>query len=214
MIAGARLLLFAKTPLPGTVKTRLAAALPEPATTQFYIELLNYTVSQAVQAALCPIELWVSPQTQHPLFQYYQQQWDIPLYLQQGNDLGQRMSHALQSALTRASVAVIIGSDCPSLTALDIQMAIHMLIHDTAPVVFVPAEDGGYVLLGVQQVIPALFNDMPWGSSQIMALSRLRLGALSIPWRELETRWDVDTAADWQRLQQQAFWQRRPRLFF
>lgn len=204
----ARLLIFARAPILGTVKTRLAVTLPEPATTQLYQQMLDYTVEQAVTAALCPVEIWCSPDTAHPLFRDYHQRWGIALHQQHGLDLGQRLQYALQSALTRAHSALVIGSDCPALSVADLEAALAALENGCA-VVFNPAEDGGYVLLGLRQLILALFEEMPWGSAQVMAMSRQRLTQLSIPWQELATRWDVDTLEAVQRLQHYAPWQQR-----
>lgn len=190
----------------GTVKTRLAADLPEPATTQLYQQMLDYTVKQAVEAALCPIEIWCSPHTEYPIFRGYQQRWGVALYSQQGLDLGQRLQYALQAALAQAHYAVVIGSDCPALSTSDLEAAL-VVLERGCPVVFNPAEDGGYVLLGLRQLILALFQDIPWSSDQVMTICRERLIQLSIPWQELATRWDVDTMDAVRRLQCYVPWQ-------
>jgi glycosyltransferase A (GT-A) superfamily protein (DUF2064 family) len=76
--------------------------------------------------------------------------------------------------------------------------------------VFAPAEDGGYVLIGLARNEPRLFSGISWGSAQVMAQTRECLRACALRWHELETLWDVDRPEDWQRLQQSGLFDDRP----
>ena len=102
-----------------------------------------------------------------------------------------------RSPTTRA--ALLIGSDCPALTARHLRQADRAL-RDGADAVFVPCEDGGYALIGLKRVDARLFDGIAWGGETVMAETRSRLRGLGWRWRELETLWDVDRPEDYQRL--------------
>jgi rSAM/selenodomain-associated transferase 1 len=192
------LLVFCKAPLPGQVKTRLMPELSAEEALAAHLDLSRRTLSMATAKRLCPVELWCSPTVGHPFFTEAAQHYAVSLRQQQGRDLGERMHHALSAALRHFSRAVLIGTDCPSLRPDHIEAAIKAL--DNAPnAVFAPAEDGGYVLVGLNRPQPAVFTDMAWGSPEVMEVTRGRLKALGEPHVELETQWDVDTAADFER---------------
>jgi hypothetical protein len=107
------------------------------------------------------------------------------------------MARALERLLA-SGPAVLIGSDCPSLRAEDIRAAAGSLAtHDA---VFQPAEDGGYVLVGLARVLPGLFEGIGWGKASVMRDTRSRLRAAAATWRELPSRWDVDRPEDYRRL--------------
>jgi glycosyltransferase A (GT-A) superfamily protein (DUF2064 family) len=109
------------------------------------------------------------------------------------------MLNAFEDALTRSRHVLLMGSDCPSLTAADLRAAARALRegHDA---VFCPAEDGGYVLVGLSQAMPALFDAMTWGTAIVMEETRQRLRNLGWRWHELPVHWDVDRPQDYQRL--------------
>jgi rSAM/selenodomain-associated transferase 1 len=119
----------------------------------------------------------------------------LTLWQQQGNDLGERMNHALNTALKHYKRAILIGCDSPSLTTQDLADAISAL-NDKTTAVFAPAEDGGYVLIGLTRPQPELFTAMPWGSNQVMTETRTRCQQLGIIYHELAQQWDVDTPDD------------------
>jgi len=113
---------------------------------------------------------------------------------QLGADLGERMCRALSGALERSSRAVLIGTDCPGLSAPVLRQAFEVLDHRDA--VLGPALDGGYVLIGLRVAGPALFWDIPWGTDRVLELSRLRLRAMGWRWSELEPLRDLDRPDD------------------
>jgi uncharacterized protein len=190
--------IFCKTPQLGLVKTRLMPALSAEEALAAHLELSRRTLSLATKNCLCPIELWCTPTVDHPFFFEAAQHDSVRLCEQQGRNLGERMHHALISALHDYSSAVLIGTDCPSLTERDLKAAITAL-DANANVVFAPAEDGGYVLVGLNRPRPELFANMPWGTSAVMEISRARLAAIGQPHVELAVQWDVDIAADFAR---------------
>ena len=109
------------------------------------------------------------------------------------------MLHAALAGLAVTPSVLIIGSDCPALSAGDLQRAAVALAnqHDA---VLVPAEDGGYVLIGLKWWDARLFSDIAWGTDQVMAATRERLTLLNWRWLEFASSWDVDRPADYERL--------------
>ena len=114
-------------------------------------------------------------------------------------DLGARMQHAAAAALAVTGRILIIGTDCPALTPAELRLAADRLDarHDA---VLIPAEDGGYVLIGLKWWNPRLFSDIAWGSDQVLATTRARLAELRWRWHELPPSWDVDRPPDFARL--------------
>ena len=104
------------------------------------------------------------------------------------------MAYALKSC----QPTVLIGSDCPILTPKIIADAFAALQTDYS-VVLAPAEDGGYVLIGMRQFIPEIFTNMPWGTSQVFSITKQRLNRLGIKWYQLPTQWDIDRPEDLER---------------
>ena len=94
---------------------------------------------------------------------------------------------------------LLIGTDSPALQPAHLATAADLLrdVHDA---VFIPAEDGGYVLVGLRQPQPRLFENIDWGSEQVMAQTRDRLAGLGLRWAEPLTLWDIDRPADLARL--------------
>jgi hypothetical protein len=191
----AKLLIFAKAPEPGRVKTRLAPALGFEAAAQLYQQLLIRTVELFSRAGLCEVECWCAPDARHPLFQQLAEAHDLELQVQQGLDLGERMGFAAQQALHTAESVVLIGADCPVLATGHLLRVLGRL-QQGCDAVLGPAEDGGYVLLGLNCYHPSLFSDMAWGEDQVLAQTRVRMERLGWRWEELEPLWDLDRPED------------------
>jgi rSAM/selenodomain-associated transferase 1 len=192
---GALIMVFCKAPIPGQVKTRLSPHLTGEEAAQLHCELAEKTLQTATQKSLCDVQLWCTPNVGHPFFITMSQKYSAPRHLQEGADLGERMHHAICHALTEYDNAIIIGCDCPSLTSDDLEQAITQLTQD-AQCVLSPAEDGGYVLIGLDNAEPALFREIPWGTDKVLETTRTRIKALNIRHHELTTQWDVDTYQD------------------
>jgi rSAM/selenodomain-associated transferase 1 len=192
-----RILIFARAPLAGEVKTRLIPVLGKEGAARLQARLLEQILGMALESRLAPVQLWCTPDTTHPLFQKAELE-GVSLYTQQGDDLGQRMQHALDSALQEGGQAVLIGTDCPLMDAGYLAAAIEALCgHE---VVLGPAEDGGYVLLGVNRAGIDIYRGIEWGSDQVMQQTRALLQQAGIDWQELATLWDVDRPEDLSRL--------------
>ena len=194
------ILLFAKAPVEGQVNTRLIPDIGKQAATQLQHELIEQRLSILTGSSLAAVELHCLPNTSHQCFLEAEQSYPLTLLNQVGDDLGERMCNALTVALQKYRFCILLGTDAPALDAEAIAMAIaHLRAGD--PVVFVPAEDGGYVLLGLSEVHRFLFEGISWGSENVMQQSRHALVANGVDYRELDTCWDIDRVEDYQRYQ-------------
>lgn len=193
--SNSRLLIFAKAPVPGQVKTRLAPALGYTGAALFYRDLLTQTITKFARAELCPVECWCAPDTEHVIFQNASKELGVVLQQQSGADLGERMAYAARETLSEAQAVILIGGDCPVLQPDHLRRVLEWLSADVDAVVG-PAEDGGYVLLGLRKFDPLLFEGICWGGDQVLAATQERLERLGWHWRMLETLWDLDRPAD------------------
>jgi len=191
-----RLLLLTKAPDPGQVKTRLIPLLGETAAAELYAQLLHDCLTLCTRAALCPVDLWCSPSTEHPFFQQCHQQYQTTLHAQPAGDLGQRMSLAIHTTLAQADYVVLIGADCPTLTAKDLVTALDAL-EAGIDVVIGPAEDGGYYLIGMREHHAALFEEIPWSTDEVLSITENRLREHKLRAHKLSVRKDLDTPEDY-----------------
>jgi len=195
---GARILIFAKAPVPGRVKTRLSPALGSRSASDLHARLLLDTVARLATAGLAPLELWCAPDPEQHPFPELANRYGLELHRQQGANLGERMLGGATDALRRSSGVILVGTDCPLLDGAYLERALTALERQDA--VLGPAEDGGYVLLGLKGVVDALFRGIPWGGDQVATMTRERMEALRWKWMELPALWDVDRPEDLERL--------------
>jgi uncharacterized protein len=190
-------IVFARAPTPGQVKTRLVPRLGDWGAARLQARLTRLALRTALAARCGPVELHGTPRARNGFFMSIQAQLPIRLRQQRGTDLGERMRRALQDALRRHRGAILIGSDCPALDARDLRRAARLLCggYDA---VLAPAEDGGYVLIALKRVPPGLFDGVGWGGPRVYADTAKKLSGRR--WRALRTLWDVDRPADLERL--------------
>ena len=196
--ANDRILIFAKAPEPGKTKTRLIPALGAARAAEFYQELLESTVKRLAAAGFSSLHCCCTPDTDYPVFRRLSADYGVKLEIQVGKDLGERMEYAARKALIGADSVLLIGGDCPILESRHLVQALRWL-QQGEDAVLGPAEDGGYVLLGLKQVNRALFQQIPWGGDRVLELTRQRLEMLGWRWRELEPLWDLDRPEDLER---------------
>ncbi|MBE0627616.1 MAG: TIGR04282 family arsenosugar biosynthesis glycosyltransferase [Burkholderiales bacterium] len=195
-------MVFAKAPTPGRVKTRLIPALGAKGAAALQRRLIERTLGTAEEARPGTLELWCAPGPDDPFFAACALRHGISLRTQCDGDLGVRMALALESALAAGSPGILIGCDCPAFTAAYLREAAAALA-DGNDAVLGPAEDGGYVLIGLARPAPAqFFAGMPWGTAAVMQETRVRLMRGNMRWRELAPLWDLDRPEDLQRLHQ------------
>jgi len=192
-------IVFAKAPVPGQVKTRLVESLGVHGASQLYERLASHTLRTALTSGVGPVVLWCAPSTDHPFFRRCADEFNVELHKQSEGDLGRRMADAFQETLKGATQALLIGTDCPSLNGEDLREAALVLGH-RADAVMGPTEDGGYVLIGLRTLAPSLFEGVPWGTEEVLPETRQRLRNLGWVWHELPVRWDVDRPEDLKRM--------------
>jgi hypothetical protein len=198
---GAAIAVFAKAPRAGEVKTRLAAGIGAAEAAAVHARLVHHALETATAAAPGRVELWCAPDIDDPFFAGCAARWQVPLHAQQGADLGARMSAAFAHAYAQRHPLVIIGADCPALGVDDLREAMGLLgTHDA---VVAPAEDGGYVLIGLAHPAPVLFQHIAWSSPDVMLVTRERARQARLDLAEMRTFWDVDRPEDYERLERE-----------
>lgn len=192
------MLVLAKAPRPGHVKTRLTPLIGEEGAAALQARLIEHALKTARAASLGGIELHGEP-AEDDFLRYCAGHYGATLRPQSGGDLGERMRAALEGALNTSVCAILIGADCPALAARDLRLAARSL-DDGNDAVFTPTEDGGYALVALRRCDPRLFENIAWSTPVVMDETRARLRSLGWRWQELDTRWDVDRPADYERL--------------
>ena len=181
-----RLAIFARAGRLGAVKRRLAQNIGDAAALRAHLELLESTLT-----ALAPgtgkfePELWLEGEGEMPACASV-----MPQRRQPAGDLGARMLAAFEDGVT-----VLVGSDVPTLTAAHVDGALARL--RWADLVFTPAEDGGYCLVGMNAPMPEVFGGIPWGTSEVMERTLARVGGRRVAL--MEGLWDVDRGRDYRR---------------
>lgn len=190
---------LAKAPVRGLAKTRLAPALGDAGAARLQRRLTLDVLRAARAASLGPIELWGSPDARHRFFRALRRRCGIATQAQVAGDLGARMQAVMDAhfAARAGQPLLIVGTDCPLLAPGHLQQAARALAtHDA---VLIPAEDGGYVLLGLARPLPQVFRAITWSTAQVAAQTRERLREAGATWTELPPLADLDEPADWAR---------------
>jgi rSAM/selenodomain-associated transferase 2/rSAM/selenodomain-associated transferase 1 len=197
--APAAVAIMAKAPVPGLAKTRLMPLLGAAGAARAQRGFALQTLATARAASTGDVTLWCAPDASHRFFRALAQRCGVPTLVQAGGDLGHRMACAMNHHFkhTPHTPLLIVGTDCPVLTPGHLQQAADAL--QTVDAVLVPAEDGGYVLLGLRRPVPEVFADVEWSTPQVLAQTRERLRTTGATWSELPALWDVDEPADWLR---------------
>ena len=191
-----RTAILAKAPLAGFAKTRLIPALGARGAARLQRAFVRRTLLVAQQAGLGGgVQLWCAPSADQRFFRALQRSMGVDCRTQPEGDLGARM----QAATAAPGPVLLVGTDCPALTVQHMQAAADAL-RQGADAVCIPAEDGGYVLVGLCQPQPELFDGIDWSTERVMAQTRQRASTLGLALCELAPLWDVDTPSDLVRL--------------
>jgi rSAM/selenodomain-associated transferase 1 len=191
------LMVFVKNPELGKAKTRLAKTVGDRKALDIYLQLLRYTKSTLDKTSQ-------DKQVHYSSFVDSTDFWEEGNYHKskqhEDTDLGKKMAYAFQQNFKSGyQKVVIIGSDCPEISKEVITKAFKEL--DTNDVVFGPAEDGGYYLLGMNKMIPELFDNKTWSSDSVIADSIKDCKAQNLSYSLLATFSDVDFEDDWKKFE-------------
>jgi len=185
-----KLIIFVKNPIQGKVKTRLAAEIGEAPALEIYKTLLKHTHQVATNTQEVSISVYYAD------FVNNNDLWNnFDKKLQEQQDLGSRMNHAIKSEMENGfQNIIIIGSDCLEINPQHIQKAFLSL--KTNDIVIGPAEDGGYYLIGLKSLIPDIFKNKKWSTDTVFIDTIEDINRLNLKHMILETLCDIDTKKD------------------
>lgn len=188
--------ILAQAPIPGFAKARLIPAVGAHAAAVLQERLTGRTVATALAAGIGPVTLCCEPDATHDTFLKMVARMKITLRPQPQGDLGARMLAAVAGS---AGPVLVIGTGCPALTEAHLRSAASAL-REGNDVVLIPAENGGYVLVGMRKAQPTLFSNIPWVRITVLADMRARIVEQRLMLVERPPLWDVDTEIDLARL--------------
>lgn len=195
MTHSVHIIVFAKAPVAGLAKTRLIPALGATGAARLAALMLKHAVEQALVSEVGTVEVCVTPAPEDPLWSGLLPQHPALRMSDQGHgDLGERMARAAQRALDAGHPVLLMGTDCPDLSAERIREAAANLL--TSDAALVPAFDGGYVLLALDRFDASLFQDIAWSTSSVAQVTRSRMGQLGWSATTLPTLHDIDEPDD------------------
>jgi uncharacterized protein len=197
MQASSVIAIFAKSPRPGHVKTRLQILISPLQAAALHRACLEDTATLVRAVPGC--EKWLlvagTPQEASALKRDLQLPQEWKCGAQHGRDLGARLHNALQRFFTAgAAKVVIVGADTPWMGRRRIQQALRAL--DSADVVLGPAADGGYYLVAARRLLPSMFDGIPWGRAGVFSATLLALGKARVRYRLLPRDFDLDRPED------------------
>jgi rSAM/selenodomain-associated transferase 1 len=189
------LIVFQKNVIPGKVKTRIAKDLGNEKAIEIYRFLIESTYKVLSELEEVDVFLYFSDYPETPLWK--PKKGSLMSCLQHGDELGEKMQSAFEETFGKGyKQVVIIGTDCPEITKDIINMAFKKL--NDFDVVLGPAKDGGYYLLGLKNIIPDLFKNIPWSTSKVLEITIGQLVQQQFSHMTLDTLSDIDTAQDWE----------------
>jgi rSAM/selenodomain-associated transferase 1 len=186
-------IVFTRAPVAGRAKTRLAAHVGPVRAARLHERLTAAALGSALAARCGPVELHTTDH--HELLRMMSRRARVPLRIQRGNDLGERMATATSAALRHARFVLLIGSDCPELAPGELRRAMRWLAGG-ADVVLAPARDGGYALVGLRRPAGFMFRDIAWGSERVYAQTAARVKNSGWRLRALRVVSDIDRPQD------------------
>lgn len=190
------LIIFAKAPIAGEVKTRLIPALGEVGAQTLYKRLLTQTLTIASNSNVAPIQLWINKD--HPFLRECAERFNCTINIQNDSDLGGKMDHALTNVLKTTDKAVLIGTDCITLSEEYLLEAFTAL--NSNELVIGPASDGGYVLIGMKEAHPTLFSNITWSTDTVYTETLQASKLLLLSTYQLPIADDIDEPADLSKL--------------
>ena len=186
--------IFAKRPIPGQVKTRLAPPLDPDQASRLALAMLDDTVQRELADRSSDLALAVTPAEELPWFE--ERYPRVPFVrVQEGQGLGQRLAAWFEERLGEASSVVVVGADCPHLDAGLVGSA-HERLSSGTDVVFAPDVGGGYALVGLSRPAPELFLDVPMSGPDNLALTLDCAARAGLSVELLPEQRDVDTEED------------------
>lgn len=190
---------FARAPMSGEVKTRLASEIGESAAYQAHLELVKHTLwrLRPVTRSGMFAELWIAGTAGMVKCREWAAILDGRLRQQHGADIGAAMWNCLYTHVNLGRHAIVVGGDVVSITAEQVLEGRDRLMD--VDMVISPAQDGGYGMIGLSILAPDLFRDIPWGTADVFERTMQKAAKLGLSTHVMPTVWDVDNAADYAR---------------
>ncbi|MBL4865111.1 MAG: TIGR04282 family arsenosugar biosynthesis glycosyltransferase [Pseudomonadales bacterium] len=203
-IGGTVILLFSKAPIPGQVKTRLIPKVGAEGAAKIHQILLEKVLETVLSVVDAKVQLWVANHPQHSFIKPLRERFGIEVCQQQGHDLGERMKFAVDLARMQYRRVILIGGDCLSVSPEYIQQSIDLMAAEEVDLVLGPAEDGGYVMMGLTCQIQGaelegLFSNIEWGGPKVLSQTLDKANSFKLKVKLLDRRWDVDRWEDVER---------------
>ncbi|MCU0955762.1 MAG: TIGR04282 family arsenosugar biosynthesis glycosyltransferase [Hydrogenophaga sp.] len=196
MTNAVHIIVFAKAPVEGFAKTRLIPALGASGAARLAASMLRHAVEQALASGIGTVEVCVTPAPQDPIWSGLLPHHPSALSVsdQGQGDLGERMARAARRTLGAGQPVLLMGTDCPDLTAERIRAAANGLC--TCDAALVPAFDGGYVLLAMNRFDASLFQDIAWSTPSVAEVTQSRIERLGWRLATLPALHDIDEPED------------------
>lgn len=188
------LIVFAKHPVPGKVKTRLARHCGDTVAADIAIVLLTETIKLASNAWPGPRKLYCWPDTESGLFKQLARDYDFELVAQCPGPLGDKMFSALANESKQHGSAAVMGADVPHCPQEVLSQGFELMSDNKS--VIGPASDGGYYFLGLQKPDKEIFSDIDWGSEEVFVETIKRADVLGIKFKKLTVLQDIDNWQD------------------
>lgn len=185
------LVIMAKEPHPASVKTRLKESLTDEKRLALYVRLLETTIEKLRSVPGVDTFIAYTPETALSFFKKFK----LGLFPQTEGTLGAKLYNAARKVLDEGyRKAVLVGTDIPDISGSIVLNAFGLLSEHE--IVFGPAVDGGYYLVGLKRPIRELFEDIPWSSDRTLRESIDRAKKYGFSFATTETLLDIDTIDD------------------
>ena len=189
-------IVFAKAPMPGRCKTRLARRVGPVLAARYYQAMTEQVIAHATRQAPGRVVLACAPDTRHPLFSRLARRYGCSLVRQSRGTLGQRMADALNQHQRHDAGAVVIGTDQPDLAGLPLAEVL-ALLDATVDMLMAPTHDGGYWLIGGRRTPRGVFQGVAWSTPRVARQTRAAMRSRALRWREGPSMRDIDDYRDW-----------------
>ena len=189
------LIIFAKAPIPGEVKTRLCPPLDPDEAASLHGTLVLDAIERTKGLQGTTLYVAGAPDLNHPFFKVLEGRYGAKLLPQSGPDLGSRMRQAMQDAFDQGAQEVILtGTDLPTLPRAHLVEALTLI--KRLDVVLGPTADGGYYLIGLRKMIPDLFQGIAWSTATVFAETKKKIEAAGLSLGLLPECRDLDQLDD------------------
>lgn len=188
-----RIVIFAKAPVPGFVKTRMIPALSAQGAANLAKRMLSDSLAKALEAKLGTVELCVSP-IGHTIWRELDIPEGVVISSQGEGDLGERMAAACHRTLAAGESILLIGTDCPACDATYLRAMAEALLRQDA--VVAAAADGGYPAIGLSRFDPSIFENIAWSTNTVLQATKRKLEALQWRFQIFPELHDIDEPED------------------